>query len=107
MATHGEYDATRGWFSTITNRWHKDPSKIGTVRPEYVPSALDREDWARMQAKARGDFRTDPQMDKLISLRDSDRPEDRAKFERIATGRTAMTLGRYENAKAQAEDGGQ
>lgn len=102
-AKHGEFVPGKGWYDANNRWWRDNPQSIGALVEPPKPSAAAREEFERQQAKARGDFKPNPQMERLIELRDSDRPDDRAKYERIAHGTTAMTLGRYETAKRAAE----
>lgn len=104
---HGDHDPSKGWYSAVTKAWHRDPTKIGTHVPAPKPEQVEhlRGEWDRMQAKARREvFKPQPQMEQLIKLRDSDRVDDRAKFERIAKGNTRITLSDYEKAKAKAAE---
>lgn len=99
---HGDYDPSKGWYSSNTNAWHNDPAKIGKVRATYVPTEGDRQryedQWGR---KVR--FVPDPSMDRLIQLRDSERREEREQFHQLAPGATRLALADYEARKAESE----
>ena len=103
--THGDYDPSKGWYSAHTKAWHNDPKKIGTYTPPLSAEDVQhlRGEYDRMTKRT---FKAQPQLDRLIKLRDSDRPDDRAKFEQIAKGGTRMTLHDYEAAKGAAETDG-
>ncbi len=51
-------------------------------------------------------FRRSPEFERLLALRDSERLDDRALFEKLAHGRTKVALGLYEHDKERAREGG-
>lgn len=100
---HGDYDPGKGWYSDVTKGWHSDPKKIGRVINAPSVEHL-RGEFDRMNKPG---FQPQSQLERLIALRDSDRADDRAKFEKIAHGSTRVALHDYEAAKAKAEGEGQ
>lgn len=100
MPNHGDYDPAKGWYSAGQRGWVNSPDKIGTHIPAPKMHEDQREELRNWSRRA---FKPQEQMERLITLRDSDRADDRAKFERIAKGGTRITLRDYEAAKAKAE----
>jgi hypothetical protein len=98
---HGDYDPHKGWYSANHRGWLTDPSKIGRLPKPVTVHDGHRADWERQQRKQSGkDFRVNSQLEQLIKLRESDKPEDRSNFEQIAKGANRITLHDYE-AKRQ------
>ena len=101
---HGDYDPQYGWFDASRGGWIRDPSKLGREVPgQRAVTEQDRIDYQRQQARLRGEFRPDATLDRLLALRDSDRADDRARFEQLARGSTRVSLQQYERAKAEHE----
>jgi hypothetical protein len=100
MPNHGEYDPGRGWYSAVHGGWLNDPKKIGRVvaAPDVEHK---RGEYERMTTR---DFKAQPHLDRLLELRDSDRPDDRAKFDSVMRGSARMTLHDYEAAKSKAAE---
>lgn len=98
-ARHGEFHPQFGFYSAITNAYHRKLESIGLLQPE-VSAAGKAAEWARMNDRS---FKTNPQFEQMIKLRDSGRPEDVAKFEQIVAGKNRMNLAEYEQAKAAAD----
>lgn len=108
-AQHGDYDPARGWYSANTNAWHDNPAKIGTFSPRREPTAYEREEFAasKWANNGKAKFKPVPELESLIRLRDSDRLDDRAKYDRLAIGGRRIQLHDYEAAKrAHAESEG-
>lgn len=97
MPNHGDHDPAKGWYSAPLRGWVNSPDKIGSTVPAPDVEHKRGEMWTKPA------FKPQEQLDRLIALRDSDRPDDRQKFERIAKGRTRLTLRDYEAAKTRAE----
>lgn len=104
---HGDHDPAKGWYSANTNGWHLDPAKIGTYSPQRQPTDFERQEFAQSKwaRNGRAAFQPVPELEKLIQLRDSDRPDDRAKYDRLAVGRRRMHVHDYEAAKSVETDG--
>lgn len=102
---HGEHDPARGWYSANTKAWHSDPTKIGQWTPRREVSEYERQEFARSKWATNGKaaFQPVPELDRLLALRDSDRADDRAKYEGLVSGTRRMQLHDYEAAKASAE----
>lgn len=109
MATHGDYDPAKGGFySAVSKGWHRDPTKIGeTIDARREPTEFERQEFANSKwannGKAR--FTPVPELERLIQLRDSDRADDRAKYDKLAQGTRRIQVNDYEAAKAQSTDG--
>jgi hypothetical protein len=100
MPAHGEFDARRGWYSAVTNAWHNQPGKIGQLVQSDVDPEGKRAEWERMNRPANA-FEPNPQMERLIQLRDSGRSEERSQFDKLAAGGLRMSLAAYEKDRAR------
>lgn len=99
MTEHGTYRAGSGWFDSSRNAWVNDPAKLTEIipGPELTRGAADEvAGWGKRE------FKENPELEALIRLRDSSKPEDRANYDRIATGGKRMAVGQYEQQKAEA-----
>lgn len=106
---HGEYDPARGGFySAVTKQWHRDPTKIGEVRTHREPTEQERQEFAKtkMGRNGKARFKPVPELDRLIQLRDSDRADERAKYDLLAHGRRRIQVHDYEAAKRAAAESG-
>ena len=107
-AKHGEFVPGQGWYDANNRWWRLDPKLLSAEIVPPNPSESQREEFKRMQAQARGDFRVDPQLERLRALRDSDRSEEREKAEKMLAGSLRMQLSEYETAKRKhVADGGE
>lgn len=106
---HGEYDPARGGFySAVTTQWHRDPTKIGEVRTRREPTERERQEFAKtkMGNNGKAHFKPIPMLERLIQFRDSDRVDDRAKYEQLAAGGLRGELYHYEADKRAAVESG-
>lgn len=108
MPNHGDYDASKGGFySAVTKGWHRDPTSIGEHIARTAPTEYERQEFAQSKWSNNGKDRFKPvaELEQLIRLRDSDRPDDRAKYDQLAQGKRRMQVHDYEAAKAANTDG--
>lgn len=105
MPTHGEYRAGFGFYDSGRRGWINDPAKLSQTIPAPEATQAQRDAVASWGNK-RDTFKRDAEMDGLIRLRDSQRPEDRANYDRLAKGPRRMAVGAYETALAKAKDSG-
>lgn len=102
---HGEYDpAQGGFYSAVTRHWHRDPTKIGEVVTHHQPTELEREAFAdsKMGRNGRAKFKPVPDLEGMLRLRDSDRPEDRANYQQLAAGSRRIQVADYETKRTEA-----
>lgn len=99
MTDHGEHRAGSGWFDKSLNVWVNDPAKLTTIVPgrELTKGAADE-----LAGWGKREFKENPELESLIRLRDSSKPEDRANYERIAAGGKRMAVAQYEQQKAES-----
>ena len=100
MPTHGEYQPGKGFYDKSLNGWIRDPAKLTQRIQSRELTASDRE---QVEGWGNHGFKADPEMESLIRLRDSKNPEDRANFNKIATGGRRINLATYEEQKAAAD----
>src|SRR3546814_5240528 len=105
MATHGEYRPGFGFYDTARNGWIKDPAKLSEVRPGPEITDMQRREVAAWE-NHRQTFRRNPEIESMIRLRDSSRPEDRANYDKIAAGLKRMQVAEYETARNEATANG-
>ncbi|MDQ1122161.1 hypothetical protein [Microbacterium trichothecenolyticum] len=101
MPNHGDYSPAKGWYDSTTKAWHATPDKLTRVDPGKPIDDATRaqfDGWAGDEAVKR-----DPEMDRLIALRDSDRPDERQRFEKAVDSGLRMRLGMYEQQLAEAQ----
>lgn len=106
---HGEYDPARGGFySAVTTQWHRDPAKIGEVVTRREPTEQERQAFARTKMGRNGKalFKPNAELEGMLRLRDSDRPEDRASYQQLAKGSRRIQVADYETSRAQAVESG-
>ncbi|MFC7942611.1 hypothetical protein ACFUPZ_05045 [Microbacterium oxydans] len=99
MTEHGTYRAGSGWFDSSRKAWVNDPAKLTEIvpGPELTQGAADEvAGWGKRK------FKENPELEALIQLRDSSKPEDRANYDRIVSGAKRMAVGQYEQQKAEA-----
>lgn len=103
MPTHGEYRAGHGFYDSSTKAWTSNPANLTRIIPINPGGESQRAQvagWTKRQT-----FNRSAELDGMIRLRDSDRPEDRANYEKIAAGSRRLQIADYEKAlrKAQAD----
>ncbi|QLD11375.1 hypothetical protein [Microbacterium oleivorans] len=101
MPQHGEYRAGVGFYDSTIKGWVKDPAKLPEVIGDRTKLPTSVPDWVSGKARS---FKENPQMERLIQLRDSDKADDRAKYEAVAKGNLRMAVGNYEQAKTAAAE---
>lgn len=104
--THGEYVPGLGYYDASRKGYVDRPSSVTPMRDtsnrrtsplagmKFRDTVTSTE-----ELRSRGNaaaFRPSSEMESLRKLRDSDRSEDRETFQRLAAGRTRMSLGSYE-----------
>ncbi len=99
MPTHGEYVAGKGWYSAVHNGYFDKADKIGRIveAPKvHSGHAAEVAAWGRKNT-----FQQDPQMERMIALRDSDKPRDQSAFDSLIKNPSLRTsLAGYEAQKA-------
>jgi hypothetical protein len=105
--THGEYvPELGGWYDASRKGCVDSPAKVTPMRDTTrriarpLAGAEFRSDvptTAELRSRGNADaFRPDESLERLRRLRDSEKPEDRERFDRLAAGRQRMSLGSYE-----------
>lgn len=100
MPKHGEYVPARGFWSALAGRFSQEPIVVDQADLNGRQWEMDR--WADARK-----FKRDETMDTLIRYRDSNRVDDRAKFDKIITPQMRMSLSSYEGEVAAAEERGE
>ena len=96
MPNHGEYQPGNGFFDASRNGWIKDPAKLSELREAKPITATQADQIAGWNDKS---FKEDPEKEAMIRLRDSNRPEDREKFDRLFSGSQRAAIAGYEDQK--------
>lgn len=98
--THGTYDAAKGgWYDSSRRAWVAKSEQLGGVIAAPELEDRHRAEFKRLSQRGKP-FAADPQMERLIALRESDKTEERQRFDQLANGTLRMTLHDYEARKA-------
>ena len=110
---HGASDPQRGWYDASLRAWVDNPAKLTRTEHRWAgPSAeFLREaraksgeftQWQRQAAERSGaSFKERPDLERLIRMRESSKPEERVKYEEMVKGTLRTTIARYEKDKAK------
>lgn len=101
---HGTYDPDHGFYDSSLKGWIKDPAKLTETRSVAPGGESQREQVARWLHKP---FKPVSELEGMLRLRDSDRPEDRANYERLAAGSRRIQVTDYETKRSEAIKAGE
>lgn len=104
MPIHGEYQPEKGFYDSSLKGWIRDPARLTyqIPKPPLTQSHIDQvANWGGQRP-----FKRNRVLDGFLRLRDSERPEDRANYEKIAAGSTRINISDYERELKQAQADG-
>lgn len=100
---HGEYRPGMGFYDSGRGGWIKDAAKLTDVTTGRALTQGDRDQvagWGKRKS-----FKPNPQIERLLQLRDSDRSEERQTYQRMVAGSMRIQVRDYEARKAEAQEG--